>query len=122
MNFAYPFGAVSPAAKRHLVGRFMSCRGVVAGIHAGQVDLGCLRAVQLYDSRVDKIRVDRYLEQVVRRNAWVIFYTHDVMHSPTLYGCSPDLLEYAVDRAKALGIDILTVRDAIGAAIPSQMR
>jgi peptidoglycan/xylan/chitin deacetylase (PgdA/CDA1 family) len=114
ISFSYPFGLMSLAAKRVLSTRFASCRSIVPGIHAGKVDLACLRAIPLYDTQIDRAQIDWCMDRLLRCNGWIIFYTHDVVDRPTCYGCSPALLEYAVGRAQKLGVDVLTVRNAIG--------
>jgi peptidoglycan/xylan/chitin deacetylase (PgdA/CDA1 family) len=112
-NFAYPYGSAGLPQKRFVQERFLSCRGVRAGINAGRVDLGQLRATQLYDVTLDAHGIDSLIDDVCRQNGWLIFYTHDVMDSPTEHGCSPALLDYAAQAAKRAQCACLTVRDAL---------
>ena len=104
-SFSYPFGLMSLAAKRILARHFVTCRSAEPGIHAGKVDLACLRALRLYDTQIDRRRIDHHMNELLSKNGWLIFYTHDVAEHPTRWGCSPGLTEYAVDRAVALGIE-----------------
>ena len=112
-SFSYPFGSMNLTAKRILARRFTSCRSAQPGIHAGKVDLACLKAIRLYDLTIDRARLDTCMSELVHKAGWLIFYTHDVSERPTQWGCSPRLIEYALDRALALGIEVLTVRDAL---------
>ena len=112
-NFAYPYGSVSPRSKRQFQRYFRSCRGVTGGINAGQVDLALLRAVPLSDGRTDHAAVSRLIEDTVRQNGWLIFYTHDVTANPTAFGCTPGLLDHALARAHEAGCTVLPVRDAL---------
>jgi peptidoglycan/xylan/chitin deacetylase (PgdA/CDA1 family) len=113
-NFAYPFGDVSPGHKLLLQSTFASCRGISAGINVDSIDLGLLKAVPLYDDRIDFVTVARYLDQAARRKAWLIFYTHEVDYMKRPYGTSIKLLEFCVEQAKARGFDIIPVRNALG--------
>ena len=112
-NFAYPYGSVGLPQKSVVQEQFWSCRGVRAGINAGRIDLGQLRAVQLYDVTLDADGIDTWINEVRRRNGWLIFYTHDVAASPTEHGCSLTLLELAAARATQADCACLTVREAM---------
>jgi hypothetical protein len=57
--------------------------------------------------------IERAYEEAARKNAWVIFYSHDVTERPSDYGCSPGLLRQALRAAQRLGIRIETVNDAM---------
>jgi peptidoglycan/xylan/chitin deacetylase (PgdA/CDA1 family) len=112
-NFAYPYGSVGLPQKAVVQDRFRSCRGVRPGINAGRVDLGQLLAMRLYDVALDAGQVDKLIDDVGRRNGWLIFYTHDVKEQPTEHGCSPALLDHAARSARRAGCACLTVRDAL---------
>jgi peptidoglycan/xylan/chitin deacetylase (PgdA/CDA1 family) len=112
-NFAYPYGSVGLAQKGSVQSRFRSCRGVRHGINAGRIDLGHLRAVQLYNATLTESGIDAILDLAARQNGWVIFYTHDVAERPSEHGCSPRLLDVAVTKAKAAGYACLTVDAAL---------
>lgn len=113
-NFSYPFGDVSPASRLAAQSRFSSCRGINAGVNHGMVDLGLLKAISIYDRVLDRKIVERHLDQAIRSNGWLIFYTHDVDARPSPYGTSPDLLEELVSWTAKLGFATLTVRNALG--------
>jgi peptidoglycan/xylan/chitin deacetylase (PgdA/CDA1 family) len=115
-SFAYPYGAVGFMRKRQAANRFATCRGVRHGLNVGSIDRAQLRAVQLYDCRLDDDGLDRIIAEAVEKNAWLIFYTHDVQADPSEHGCSPQLLERAIDRVLASGCDVLPVGEAFESA------
>jgi peptidoglycan/xylan/chitin deacetylase (PgdA/CDA1 family) len=112
-SFAYPFGDISPRSKQVLSAYFASCRSIQSGLNAGNIDLGQLRAVALYDRVIDPGRLSAIIEGAIRIKAWLIFYTHDVQENPSPYGCSPKLLREAVAYAFKAGARILTVGKAV---------
>jgi peptidoglycan/xylan/chitin deacetylase (PgdA/CDA1 family) len=112
-NFAFPYGAASPSAKRALVRRFTTSRGIVPKLNAGRVDLQNLAAFPLVDGAFDPAGLDRLLDETVARNAWAIFYTHDVAERPSRFGCTPRLLAHALAAAGRRGIAVATVAEAL---------
>jgi peptidoglycan/xylan/chitin deacetylase (PgdA/CDA1 family) len=114
-TFAYPFGDVSFTATMRLQSRFAGCRSSQPGVNIGTVDLGRLRSIRLYDRLVRPEDISDLLKQAATRNAWLIFYTHDVSDTPSSFGCTPALLEYAVKTASSADLEILTVDAAIKA-------
>jgi peptidoglycan/xylan/chitin deacetylase (PgdA/CDA1 family) len=115
INFAYPFGAASPRAKRLLGRRFASCRGIQPGINKDALDLGELRANRIYDHDFDEARMHRLIDENRALGGWLIFYTHDVGAAPSRYGCRPAQLGSVVAYA-ARNSPILPVRDVVSAA------
>lgn len=111
-NFAYPYGSVSPTAKRALGTRFSTCRGIRPGINRGWVDLADLMAVSVYHSHFEERKVRRLIDYNRSVGGWLIFFTHDVVEAPSPFGCQPAQLEavvcYAVAHTK-----ILPVRDVV---------
>lgn len=112
-NFAYCYGAVSLPRKWQLQRRYASCRGTKAGLNVGWVDLGLLRAVELYDRVIDRPAIDALIAENARRKGWLIFVTHDVAETPSVWGCTPDQLEYAIGAARRENCAVLTVREAL---------
>jgi peptidoglycan/xylan/chitin deacetylase (PgdA/CDA1 family) len=110
VSFAYPYGETSVALKDSLPARFTSARGTTPGLAHGRIDLAQLPANALFGDDAQK-RALLLLEQARRRNAWVIFYAHDVSTRPTPWGASTGLLERVVTSAYATGIEIAPVRD-----------
>jgi peptidoglycan/xylan/chitin deacetylase (PgdA/CDA1 family) len=114
-SFAYPYGDASAATKRFLVDRFASVRGVDAGINAGTLDVGQLKAVGLEAGKRSFEEVEAWVTLAAARRAWVVVYTHDVQPSPSPWGCRPDDLDRLLRLAKAAGLRILPVDSALQA-------
>jgi peptidoglycan/xylan/chitin deacetylase (PgdA/CDA1 family) len=114
-TFAYPFGDLSFAATMRLQSRFAGCRSSQPGLNSGTADLGRLRSVRLYDRLIGPADVSDLIKQAVARNAWLIFYTHDVDWTPSRFGCNPALLEHAITSAISAGAEVRPVDAAIKA-------
>ena len=115
INFSYPFGERSLAAKRLLARRFTAARGIRGGINGPLFDLADLRANELYAHSINEARITRLIARAARRKAWLIFYTHDVADQPSPYGITPAMLEFAVKAAAASPCRVLPMRAALGA-------
>ena len=115
-NFAFPYNATSLLAKRRLERHFLTCRGGVPGINVGRVDLGFLRAVELCDDVIDGDQARKWIEDAVRLQGWLIFFTHGVTEDHTPWRCTPGLLEATIKSAQALGCELLTI-DAAAARV-----
>jgi peptidoglycan/xylan/chitin deacetylase (PgdA/CDA1 family) len=115
-NFAYPFGYGSFVRKRQLKTVFKSCRSIVPGVNSGSVDLQFLRAMPLIDRRIDRDGIERAFDQAETNNGWLIFYTHDVADEPSPYGCSPSLLNEALEAASRRKIPVLNMAEALRCA------
>jgi hypothetical protein len=48
-----------------------------------------------------------------RQKSWLIFYSHDVQDTPSRFGCTPELLEFAVSCALQTSARILTVAEVV---------
>ncbi len=117
-NFAFPFGGISLSAKSALSRRFESCRGIGAGINAGTADFADLRANRVREC-ADDDTYRRLVDEARASDGWLIFYTHDVVASPSPYGCTPKQLDRVVAYAAAT-CPVLPVRDVItGLASPA---
>ena len=112
-NFAYPYGAVTLGSKKTLGACFTSARGIIPGFNGPEIDLNLLRANQLYGDVDISQTVQDAILQNVKQKSWLIFYTHDVRPNPSVYGCTPALLEFAVSAAARSGSRTLTVQDAL---------
>jgi peptidoglycan/xylan/chitin deacetylase (PgdA/CDA1 family) len=115
-NFAYPFGYGSFVRKRQLKAVFKSCRSIVPGVNSGSVDLQFLRAMPLIDRRIDRDGIERAFDEAETANGWLIFYTHDVADEPSPYGCSPALLNEALEAASRRKIPVLNMAEALQCA------
>lgn len=114
-NFAYPFGVGSLRGKRWLGRKFRSGRSIMPGVNAGTVDPHFLKATPLIDRQIDPDAIDRLFDQTQATGGWLIFYTHDVADRPSYYGCSPRLLDHALDAAYRRGIVIRNVAEGLDA-------
>jgi peptidoglycan/xylan/chitin deacetylase (PgdA/CDA1 family) len=120
-NFAYPFGEVTLGAKRLVGAEVASSRGIWPGFNGPLVNLSLLRANSLYGDRASCPKVQELILENERRRSWIIFYSHDVHSVPSRYGCTPDLLEFAVSFALQRKARVLTIADVI-AELVSQPR
>jgi peptidoglycan/xylan/chitin deacetylase (PgdA/CDA1 family) len=115
-NFAYPYGVGSVWRKAQLARVFRSSRVIIPGVNSGVADLHFLRSTPLINRDIDPDGIDRVFDEAVAKNGWLIFYSHDVAAEPSPYGCSPDLLRYALEAASQRGVAIMTVADALRAS------
>ena len=115
-NFAYPYGLASVWRKMQLGRSFRSSRGIIPGINSGVVDLQYLRSTPLINHDIDEDGIDRAFDELVASNGWLIFYGHDVADEPSRYGCTPSLLQHALEAAARHGVRVMTVADALRAA------
>ncbi|MEH6475009.1 MAG: polysaccharide deacetylase family protein [Sneathiella sp.] len=114
INFAYPFGGVTLTARNIARKSFVTSRGIRPGINRGVVDFSNLLANSLYVSTKSKEDIRTLIGQTVSSKGWTIFYTHDVDNTPSKWGTTPELLDFAVKYALESGCQILTIRNAIG--------
>jgi len=112
-NFAYPFGDITLQAKRTLGPCLTSSRSVIPGFNGPEIDLNLLRANRLFGDTDQSRHIENLILQNLTQKSWLIFYTHDVRPSPSEYGCTPALLEFAVSFAARSGSRILTVQKAL---------
>lgn len=102
-HFSYPFGMADLRSKQRAAARYETARGIAPGLNVGPGDLAQLKAVSLYSATIDLPEVRRWIDSAVERTGWLIFYTHDVSVEPSRFGCTPELLEAALDYALAAG-------------------
>ena len=115
-SFAYPFGYGSYARKHQLRKEFQTCRSIVQGVNAGSADPQFLRAMPLIDGEIDRDGIERAFDAAETANGWLIFYGHDVTEPPSAYGCSPALLNHALEEAVRRKIPALTMAEAMRCA------
>jgi peptidoglycan/xylan/chitin deacetylase (PgdA/CDA1 family) len=111
-NFCYPYGKTSLRRKLQAQARFHSCRGSVPGINVGTIDLGMLKGTPI-DQTTEVAKIVHAIDETVRRNGWLILFTHDVSPAPTWIGCTPQFLDAAVATALRHGCDVVTVREGL---------
>jgi peptidoglycan/xylan/chitin deacetylase (PgdA/CDA1 family) len=109
-NFAYPSGHLTLMTKKTLGPRMTSSRSIFPGHNGPDVDLNLLRANSLYGDLDQLGKVQQLVLENVKQKSWLIFYSHDVRPNPSLYGCTPSLLEAAARFAIDRGCRILTVK------------
>ena len=119
-NFAYPFGQVTAVTKRAVGRKMLSCRGIYHGVNGPVVDLNLLRANSLYGHTEQLGRVRDLLRRNKELGGWLIFYTHDVQQAHSPYGCTPALLESAVQLALESSMRIVTVNQVLGNRVQSK--
>jgi len=112
-NFAYPFGEVTLSAKRLVGPGVASSRGTRGGVNGPEVDLNLLQANSLYGDQEMKDQVRNLIMENERQRGWLIFYSHDVSSSPSRFGCTGDLLEFAVSLATQRQGTVATVADVV---------
>lgn len=112
-NFALPFGEVTLNAKKALGKGVASCRGIWQGLNGPEVDLNLLRANGLYGDREKSTQARQLILENEQHKSWLIFYSHDVQHSPSRFGCTPSLLDFAVSFALQRGVRVLTIADVV---------
>ena len=108
-NFAYPYGQTTMTCKRQLDRHYRSSRGIRPRVNVGATDAQFLHSVPLIDREIDESGIDRAFEAAVREKGWLIFYSHDVAASPSLYGCTPRLMRHALKAAERFGVQVETV-------------
>jgi peptidoglycan/xylan/chitin deacetylase (PgdA/CDA1 family) len=109
-TFAYPYGDVSPAAKRVLDGRYAVLRALHHGVITTGTDLNQAPAVGIEGEDGEAVAA-RWLDEAARRKAWLVLFTHDVRDAPSPFGCTPGTLERLADKARDLGFDVVTLAE-----------
>ena len=111
-TFAYPYGDVSPQAKRALQSEFLALRALHPGLVEAGTDLNQLPAISL-EGDEGEARAAHWIDVAIDRRAWVILYTHDVADAASEWGCTPAALQRLVKRAQAGGAEIVTVAEGL---------
>jgi peptidoglycan/xylan/chitin deacetylase (PgdA/CDA1 family) len=121
-NFAFPFGEVTLSAKRAVGQKVTSSRGIWSGVNGPDVDLNLLRANSLYGDCANSAAVRELILENERLKGWLIFYSHDVRSTPSRFGCTPELLEFAVLFASQRCARILTVAEVVAELVASPLQ
>lgn len=112
-QFAYPYGETRFALKRALAQRFSAARGVLAGLNSRGSDRMQLRAVEIEAGEASTRRALDAIEQAASRNAWLIFFTHDVRSDHSPWGTTPERLTRIVRAAADAGAALLSPSEAL---------
>lgn len=113
-NFAFPYGATSPTARRVMKRYFASCRGNEPGINRQIPNTSELFAHSVYTGTFNETQMRDLIDKNKSVGGWLIFYTHDVAAAPSPYGCTPEQWDAVVSYA-AKTSPILPVRDVMSA-------
>jgi peptidoglycan/xylan/chitin deacetylase (PgdA/CDA1 family) len=116
-SYAFPYGRVSLRTKRFYAKRFSNVRGVHPGLNIGTVDLAQLNVISLESRCWDQEAIETAIARTLRGKGWLILYTHDVSETPSLYGSTPAMLDWALGRVAAAGIKTVPVREALPIAL-----
>lgn len=117
VSYAFPFGRVSPRTKRFYAPRFTNVRGVHPGVNIGRVDLAQLNTVSLESRCWEPDKIEAAIQRVLQEHGWLVLYTHDVSDTPSPYGSTPQMLDWALGKVAQARIQVLPMRDALPAAL-----
>ena len=112
-HFAYPLGHLSPALKRAVSERFLTCRGVLTPLGPKQ-DANLLKATRVYSGERFQEALSQ-IEAAKQTPKWLNFFTHDVRENPSEFGCTPEEFQELVAAVKDSGLRVMTVADAYDA-------
>lgn len=109
-NFSFPSGDVTLSAKVALSRAYRSCRTVSHGLNGDTIDMSYLLANPIY---ANQPQIETLIQENARAGSWLIFYTHDVVESPSPFGCTPVQFEQVLNCVVRSGAEILPVRNAL---------
>lgn len=115
-NFAYPYGDISVAAKRHCGAAFRSSRGIYPGMNSGRLDLGQVRSFPLEARSYDPATIIAAVRQAAEAPTWLTFFSHDVSDTPSPYGCTPAMLRFVMDLLRDHAMPAVTIDAALDRA------
>lgn len=108
-SFAYPYGEFDAKSREYIGERYLNARGVYRGVNHGVLDFANLKTTPLEKRRFSEKYLQSHLRTAIKKNGWVIFFTHDIADDCSIYGSTPEILEQTIKAVKDLGIEILTV-------------
>ena len=106
-NFAYPYNSGSFGKRPMLAHAYRTCRAGGEAINRGPTDPTFLRAVEIRQPETHVAGLTRWIDAVVEKPGWLIFFTHDVAPAPTPFGCTPAAFERLVAHAVTLETEAL---------------
>ena len=109
-TFAYPYGDVGSPAKRLLSERFSLARALHPGVIEGGADLAQAPAIAV-EGEDGEAKALRWMDEAVRRKAWLILFTHGVEDALPPYGCTTPSFNRLVGAAVARDFEIVTVAE-----------
>ena len=108
-TLSYPISVPRPQTKRLLEKHFSCCRGGGQVFNMGRIDLNCLNAFFLEQSRDAPGLVKHMIDRNRDASGWLVFATHDVCSNHSSFGCTETLFEEIVQCAAQSGAKILPV-------------
>jgi peptidoglycan/xylan/chitin deacetylase (PgdA/CDA1 family) len=117
VSYAFPYGRVSPRTKRFYAPRFTNVRGVHPGVNVGRVDLAQLNTISLESRCWEPEKIEAAIQRVLHEHGWLVLYTHDVSDTPSPYGSTPQMLDWALGKVAAARIAVLPMREALPVAL-----
>ena len=114
-SLSYPISEPRPMVKRRAVKYFECCRAGGQALNVGTVDLNQLSAFFLEKTRDDIRPVKEIIDRNRESRGWLILATHDVVHEPSPYGCTPEFFAEVVKYAANSGAQVLPVMKALEA-------
>jgi peptidoglycan/xylan/chitin deacetylase (PgdA/CDA1 family) len=107
-HFAYPYGETTVRLKKALREKFVTCRGVLAGLNNRSCDAMQLRAMELTPDAMTTDRALYAIEIAMTRPIWLHIFTHDVRQTPSDFGTTPANLMRIARHARDSKIPIVT--------------
>jgi peptidoglycan/xylan/chitin deacetylase (PgdA/CDA1 family) len=112
-NFAYPYGSASFSKRAIMAETFRTCRAGGEAINRGPTDPTYLRGVEIRQPESHASGSTHWIDTLVAKPGWLIFFTHDISSTPTPYGCTAAAFERLVGHAVERGCRVLTVDAAL---------
>lgn len=112
-NFAYPYNSAKWRARQLFAERYNSCRGGGNRINRGRVNRDFLYGVEIGREQGSFAELAAYIDDLVKKPGWLIFFTHDIDENPSDYGCTREIFEKLVALAVEKSCRIMPVRDAL---------
>jgi peptidoglycan/xylan/chitin deacetylase (PgdA/CDA1 family) len=107
-SFAYPYGDVSPAAKRVVDRRFRIARALHPGLVQQGSDLNQTPGIAVEGDRGVELALS-WMDRAIGDGGWLILFTHGVCDEPGLFDCATSAFEMLVSAADGSGFDFVTV-------------
>lgn len=111
-TFAYPYGEVTPAMKSALEEQFTGLRGILPKPMVGKADLNQISSTPVF-AGPDFNRAMAQIKALKNQPAWITLFMHDVVDTPSKWGCTPAQMQAVIDAVKSVDAMVLPVNDAI---------
>ena len=115
-TFSYPKNGATIAVKSAVDELFTCCRGGGQCGNIGAVDRNLVRAFFISPfNGIDIERMKRLIDVNAEQRGWLVFATHDIVDTPSRFGCTPALLDEIAAHAARSGAALLPMREAFAA-------